>query len=232
MKAQRRHLSCVERRHLSCVVIDLEFMAHVPNALVTALGYSWVRIDKETGKTEIIKGGGARLTQEQMERILENGGKVDEEVVEWALATGMNEILSPLPDLTNSFLEEMIDAIHNADWVAERSVGADIPKFDFLTSIIGDTPTTIGKTYWYKIKEVRSILDGASWHGLFRAFPHEFTAHNPYHDALVDSVRIAASIAFRQAAFNGTPVNVEKWTEGEGVWRTMLELIGVPIFYG
>lgn len=164
-------------------VLDLEFLAFADNAVVTAGAV--VATDNEG---DIVEGHkGMRVDDAGIEFQIDNGGVQQTQVILWAESQKMPEILSTLEEVTlKEMVQRIADVVNHSTYVMERTVGADIPKLKYLAKLV-DVPLKIP---YYAVVEARSYYLGAGLRFLNNVWDKEYTAHNPYHDAMMDLRRV------------------------------------------
>lgn len=173
------------------VVLDLEFLAHEPKAVVTGLGMAWGDpvMDPELNYL------GYRTSVDDRRNMISKGFKVHPPTEGWARDNHMDEILSALEEKEiKRILQEMVDKMKGFDYIFERSVGADIPKF---LSLCEAYEVAFEIPYW-SIMEVRSYLAGAGTTFLNLVWDEAYTKHNPVHDALMDYRRLQYAARFKE----------------------------------
>lgn len=192
----------MENNRVVYAVLDLEFLGHEPNAIVTAMGVSTVTLTKLGNRVKDAEGTtyGGRVHEVGIEFQKEHGSTTDENTVKWASDNNMDEILA---ELDTVYLPELVqgvaDIINKADYVMERSVGADVPKFLHLCKLLN---IEVDMPYW-KVMEVRSYLAGAGAGFLNAVWNAGLTKHNPICDALMDVIRIEYASEIRDMTVAG-----------------------------
>lgn len=192
----------MEDNKVKYVVLDLEFLGHDYNSVVTAIGVATVTLTKQGGRVSNAKEDvfGGRIAELGLEFQREHGGTVDESTVKWAQDNDMDTILSELDEVyLPELVQQVATIINEADYVMERSVGADVPKFLHLCKLLN---IEVDIPYW-KIMEVRSFLAGAGASFLNSVWNPGLTKHNPICDALMDVIRIEYASDIRNMSVAG-----------------------------
>ena len=218
-------------KKISVLVVDLEFLGHTPESVVTGVGYALGEMEfgEDGFHLEVVESDGVRVNDANLKVQYDAGRTTDPDTVKWAEENGMDKILKQLSgdtgELTRILGKICSHSIH-VDWICERSVGADIPKLDSLAELMLGSGE-IGSRYWYKIKEVRSLLDGTTlFSPAFKHWPEEMTKHNPHHDALVDLEKILYAFAYRMLSLEDAKL-VDRAATWEDTKRAIEELGGL-----
>lgn len=192
----------METNKVKYAVLDLEFLGHSYNSVVTAMGVATVTLTKQGGRvkdsSETVYGG--KVTEDGLEFQRMKGSTVDGATVKWAQDNDMDSILQELDEVhLPELVQQVADIISQSDYVMERSVGADVPKFLHLCELLG---IEVDMPYW-KVMEVRSYLAGAGVSFLNQVWNDGLTKHNPISDALMDVIRIEYASEIRDMTVAG-----------------------------
>lgn len=191
----------METNKVKYAVLDLEFLSHSDNGVVTAIGVATTTLSKQGNRVkdkEHIYGG--RVPRSGIEIQRDFGSDIDKEVAEWAEANNMDKVLSELDEVKlGELVGEVAKILNEADYIMERSVGADVPKFKHLCELLR---IDVDIPYW-KVMEVRSYLAGAGVPFLNKVWNDGLTKHNPISDALMDVMRIEYASEIRNMTVAG-----------------------------